>query len=47
MSKIIELEINLPDGTTATYVSIPNGDGVSTMLKSIYDELKANEAETI
>ena len=47
MTKIIELEINLPDGNTAIYVSIPSGDGVSTMLKSTYDEQQAAQATLV
>jgi len=45
--KTTEIEITHIDGRVLDYVVVEHEDGsTSTMLKSIYDELKANEAKT-
>jgi predicted aspartyl protease len=48
MDKVSFIEVENPDGTTTEHAIIDRGNGEYTsMPKSTYDELKANEAETI
>lgn len=48
MDKVTFIEIENSDGTTTEHAIIDYGNGEFTsMLKSTYDELKANEAKTI
>ena len=47
MDNVTFVEIENTDGTMTTHAIIDRGNGEFTsMLKSTYDELKANEAET-
>lgn len=45
MKDVYELEVEQADGTFVTYVVINTDNGSTSMLKSAYDELKANEAK--
>jgi hypothetical protein len=48
MDKVSFIEVENPDGTTTEHAIIDRGNGEFTsMPKATYDELKANEAETI
>ena len=45
MNNVTFIEVQNPDATTSEHVIIDHGNGSFTsMLKSTYDELKANEA---
>ena len=47
MENIELVEVIAADGSIETYAIIDRGDGnFTSMPKSVYDELKANEAET-
>lgn len=46
MEKVTFIEIESPNGSIVEHALITNADGSTTsMLKSAYDELKANEAK--
>jgi hypothetical protein len=48
MDNVTFIEVQNPDGTTIEHAIIDRGNGEFTsMLKSTYDELKANEAKII
>jgi hypothetical protein len=48
MESVEFIDVELPDGTSQTYAIIDRGNNEFTsMPKSVYDELKANEAKTV
>ena len=48
MENIKEIEMENKDAILVKHIVIENEDGsITTMLKSTYDELKANETKTI